>query len=147
MLELLTALALLAGANAAFAADCAIDIDGTDAMQFSVKTIDIAKTCKAFTINLKHSGALPKAAMGHNVVITKSADQQGVLADGATAGLDHDYVKADDARVIAHTKIVGAGETASVTFAPSKLAAGSDYVFFCSFPGHAAIMKGAVTLN
>lgn len=146
MFKFLTALALLAGTNAAFAADCAIDIDGTDAMQFSVKEIDVAKTCKDFTINLKHSGALPKAAMGHNVVIAKSTDQQGVLADGATAGLDHDYVKTDDARVIAHTKIIGAGETASVTFAPSKLA-GGDYVFFCSFPGHAAIMKGAIKLN
>ncbi|HEY0231402.1 MAG TPA: azurin [Dokdonella sp.] len=146
MLKFLSALALLAGTNAAFAADCSIDIDGTDAMQFSVKEIDIAKTCKDFTINLKHSGALPKAAMGHNVVIAKGADQQGVLADGSSAGLDHDYVKADDARVVAHTKIIGAGESASVTFAPSKLAAGADYVFFCSFPGHAAIMKGAIKL-
>ncbi|MET0226208.1 MAG: azurin [Dokdonella sp.] len=147
MLKFLSMLALLSGANAAFAADCSIDVDGTDAMQFSVKEIAIAKTCKDFTINLKHSGTLPKAAMGHNVVISKSSDQQGVLADGSAAGLDHDYVKTDDARVIAHTKIIGAGETASVTFAPSKLVAGSDYVFFCSFPGHAAIMKGAIKLN
>jgi len=147
MLKFLSILALLAGANTASAAECSIDIDGSDAMQFSVKEIAIAKTCKNFTINLKHSGTLPKAAMGHNVVIAKGSDQQGVLADGSAAGLDHDYVKADDARVIAHTKIIGAGETASVTFAPSKLGAGSDYVFFCSFPGHAAIMRGAVKLK
>jgi azurin len=56
-------------------------------------------------------------------------------------------VKAGDARVIAHTTIIGSGETASVTFAPSQLAAGGDYGFFCSLPGHAAIMKGTVKLN
>jgi azurin len=71
---------------------------------------------------------------------------QGIANDGIPAGADKDYVKPADARVIAHTKLIGGGETASVTFAVNKLKAGDDYTFFCSFPGHSGIMKGALTL-
>lgn len=137
--------ALLFVSSSAFGA-CSIDIEGSDAMQFNVKAIEVAKTCKDFTVNLKHPGTLAKNVMGHNWVLTKTADMQSVATDGMTAGLDKDYLKADDARVIAHTKVIGAGETASVTFAVSKLAADGDYTFFCSFPGHWGIMKGTLKL-
>ena len=80
--------------------------------------------------------------MGHNWVLTKTADMQGAVNDGMAAGLPSDYVKKDDARVIAHTKVIGGGESDSVTFDVSKLAAGQDYTYFCSFPGHFAMMKG-----
>ncbi|MCY1552809.1 Azurin [compost metagenome] len=63
-----------------------------------------------------------------------------------TAGLDKDYLKADDARIIAHTKMIGGGESDSVTFEVSKLAAGESYEFFCSFPGHVSMMKGTLAL-
>jgi azurin len=45
--------------------------------------------------------------------------------------------------VIANTKVIGGGQTTSVKFATSALKAGESYTFFCSFPGHSAIMKGA----
>ncbi|MOA66788.1 Azurin [compost metagenome] len=64
-----------------------------------------------------------------------------------SAGIDKDYLKDGDARVIAHTKVIGAGENDSVTFDVSKLAAGEKYGFFCSFPGHISMMKGTVTLK
>lgn len=147
MLKPILALALLAGPVAASAAACAVDVDGTDAMQFDTKEIVVDAACKDFTINLKHSGKLPKATMGHNVVVAKAADMQAIANDGMAAGLEHDYVKAGDERVIAHTKVVGGGENTSVTFATSKLAAGGDYAFFCSFPGHWAIMKGTLRRN
>lgn len=137
--------ALLFVSSSAFAA-CSIDVEGNDAMQFNVKSIDVDKSCKEFTVNLKHPGKLAKNVMGHNWVLTKTADMQGVANDGMAAGLDKDYVKPDDARVIAHTKVIGAGESASVTFAVSKLDAAGDYTFFCSFPGHWGIMKGTLKL-
>ncbi len=62
------------------------------------------------------------------------------------AGIDKNYVKDGDERILAHTKIIGAGEKDSVTFDVAKLQAGTDYAFFCSFPGHISMMKGAVTL-
>ena len=71
----------------------------------------------------------------------------GVLADGMGAGLDNDYVKPGDTRVVAHTKMIGAGEDTSVTFDVSKLQSGGPYAFFCSFPGHAALMKGSISVG
>ncbi|MOA50824.1 Azurin precursor [compost metagenome] len=48
--------------------------------------------------------------------------------------------------MIAHTKVVGGGESDSVTFEVAKLKAGEQYMFFCSFPGHAALMKGTLEM-
>jgi azurin len=143
--KLFLASAVLFASSSAFAA-CSVDIEGNDAMQFNVKSIEVAKSCKEFTVNLKHPGSLAKNVMGHNWVLAKTSDLQGVATGGMSAGLDKDYIKPDDARVIAHTKVIGAGETTSVTFAVSKLAADGDYSFFCSFPGHWSIMKGTLKL-
>ncbi|WP_296251930.1 azurin [Pseudomonas sp. UBA4194] len=126
---------------------CSITVDSTDQMTFDKKEIEISKSCKTFTVNLTHSGSLPKQVMGHNWVLSKEADAQPVAMDGLSAGIDNSYLKADDARVIAHTKVIGAGETDSVSFDVSKLSADEKYLFFCSFPGHISMMKGTLTLG
>lgn len=144
--KLALASALLFASSSAFAA-CSIDVESNDAMQFNLKMMEVDKSCKDFTVNLKHVGKLAKNVMGHNWVLTTTADMQGAATDGQKAGLDADYVKADDARVIAHTKMIGGGESTSVTFPVSKLAAGTEYTWFCSFPGHWGIMKGTLTLK
>ena len=144
---LLAAGLFVAASGSALAAPaCSVDIEGNDAMQFNKPAIEVSKTCKKFTVNLKHAGKLPKAAMGHNWVLTKTADVQAVATDGIAAGIAKQHVKDGDTRVIAHTKLIGGGEAASLTFAVNKLKAGDDYTFFCSFPGHSGIMKGALTL-
>lgn len=135
----------LFASSAAFAA-CTIDIDSNDAMQFDTKSIEVPKTCKEFTLKLTHSGKLAKNVMGHNWVLAKTADFQAAATDGMSAGLDQDYVKPGDTRVIAHTKIIGAGESTSITIPLSKLEADGDYTFFCSFPGHWSLMKGTLKL-
>ncbi|RDJ00470.1 azurin [Dyella solisilvae] len=147
MVRTTLALALL-GLFAAplWAADCSTTIEGNDAMQYNQKSIEVPKTCKQFTVTLKHTGKLPKASMGHNWVLGTAADQTGIIADGMKAGADQNYVKPDDARVIAHTKLVGGGESDSVTLSVAKLKAGESYAYFCTFPGHAALMKGTLTL-
>ena len=132
---------------AAVVADCGTQIEGTDAMQYNVGSIAVPASCKEFKITLKHSGQMPVAAMGHNVVIAKESDMQAVLADGMAAGASADYVKPDDARVVAHTTMVGGGQTTSVSVPVSKLQGDGPHVFFCSFPGHAAMMKGAITVE
>jgi len=131
----------------AMAAQCDVTIEGNDAMQFNTKEIVVDKTCDEFTVKLVHTGKLPAAAMGHNVVITKTADKQGVATDATGAGPANDYVKPNDDRVIAHTKLVGGGEETEVTFKTDVLEAGGDYTFFCSFPGHWAIMTGQVVVK
>ncbi len=138
-------LALGAGATA-HAADCSVEIEGNDAMQFNKNAISVPQSCKQFTVKLKHAGKLPKTAMGHNWVLTKTADMQGASADGMAAGAEKNYVKDGDKRVIAHTKLLGGGESDAVTFPVASLKAGEAYTYFCSFPGHSALMKGTLAL-
>ena len=132
---------------AAVVANCATEIEGNDAMQFNVGSITVPASCKEFKITLKHTGQMPVAAMGHNVVIAKAADMQGVAADGMGAGAAAAYVKAGDARVIAHTKLVGGGQSDTVSFQVSKITGDGPYEFFCSIPGHAAIMTGTIAVG
>lgn len=144
--KILFASVLMLGAPAAMAATCSVNLEGNDMMKFNVANIDVSKSCKDFTINLKHTGKLARNVMGHNVVVAKTADMKGIDADGIKAGLAADYVKAGDSRVVAHSKVVGGGETTSVKIPVSKLGAGP-YSFFCSFPGHSSLMKGTITLK
>lgn len=130
-----------------WAANCTATVEANDAMQFNVKNVNVPKTCKTFTVTLKHTGKLARNVMGHDWVLTSAADKAGVDADGAKAGLADNYIKPGDTRVLAHTKVIGGGESTSVTFKPALLKAGTDYVFFCSFPGHSAVMHGTVTLT
>lgn len=52
------------------AAECKVTVDSTDQMSFNTKAIEIDKSCKQFTVELTHSGNLPKNVMGHNWVLT-----------------------------------------------------------------------------
>jgi azurin len=148
MFAKLVAVSLLTLASSQLmAAECKTTIDSTDQMSFNSKAIEIDKSCKTFTVELTHSGSLPKNVMGHNWVLSKTDDMQPIATAGMAAGIDKNYLPEGDARIIAHTKVIGAGETDSVTFDVSKLAAGENYGFFCSFPGHISMMKGTVTLK
>ena len=146
--RLLLALALLGAAGAAQAAgNCSITLKGNDAMQFDLKEATVSASCPSITVELAHTGKLPAAAMGHNVVISTTADMAAVNRDAIRAGAAKDYVAEGDARVIAHTKLIGGGETTKITFPGKKLSAGGDYSFYCSFPGHSSMMKGKLTVT
>ncbi|MGH8324244.1 MAG: azurin, partial [Steroidobacteraceae bacterium] len=99
-------------------------------------------TCKEVTLTIHHAGQLPAAAMGHNWVLVNTSDLTAVANAGMAAGLAENYVAPGDKRVLAHTKIVGGGQSASVTFSTSILKAGGDYSFLCTFPGHNVSMRG-----
>ncbi|EGV34851.1 azurin [Neisseria weaveri] len=131
---------------AAAEASCSAVVNSDDAMKFDTSEINISKACKEFTLTLKHVGKLPKAAMGHNIVIAKSEDVDPVLKDGSSAGPDAGFIKAGDERIIAHTQMIGGGEETTVTVDTSKFSAGNKYEFFCSFPGHIGLMRGTVNL-
>ena len=141
----LAVVSLLALAGNAFGADkvCKLEITGTDAMQFDKKELSVAGDCTQVELTLHHSGKLPAQAMGHNWVLAKTADVSGIASDGVAAGFANDHIKKGDTRVIAHTKIVGGGQSTSVTFPVSALKKGESYTYFCSFPGHSSIMKGS----
>ena len=134
-------------ASSAFANDCAVTVESNDAMQFNTSNVVIPASCDEFTVTRKHTGQLPKQSMGHNWVMTAKADGQAVATDGMSAGLDNNYIKPNDERVIGATEIIGGGEETSTTFSVKGLSKDEDYMFFCSFPGHIGIMQGTVTLE
>ena len=145
LIRSIAACSLLALSAGAFGADkvCKLEIGSNDAMQFDKKELSVAADCTQVELTLHHSGKLPAQAMGHNWVLAKTSDVAGVASDGIAAGFANDHIKKGDTRVIAHTKIVGGGQTTSITFPTSGLTKGGAYTFFCSFPGHSSIMKGA----
>jgi azurin len=136
------ALVLVSGPAAAAGDPCKLEITGNDQMQYDKKELDVPASCKEVTVTLHHAGQLPAAAMGHNWVLVNSPDLTAVANAGMGAGLASDYVPAGDKRVLAHTKVVGGGQTTSVTFSTAGLKAGGDYSYLCTFPGHNALMRG-----
>jgi azurin len=138
---------LLLVAGTAAAETCTIDLKADDMMKFDKSSVTVSGTCKTITINLTHTGKLPAESMGHNVVIAPASDVQAIGTAGMNAGPAASYVPAGDARVIAHTSVVGGGASTSATFDGTKLKAGGDYAFFCTFPGHWAIMKGTLVVE
>jgi azurin len=141
---LLSAGLLLAGT--AHAENCVIDLTGDDAMKFDKSEVTVSASCKSITINLTHVGKLPATSMGHNVVISATSNVQAIDTAGIAAGAAANYVPVGDVRVLGHTAVVGGGATTTATLSGSTLKAGGDYTFFCSFPGHWAIMKGKLTV-
>ena len=143
------AVSLLTLASASvFAADCSVTVESTDQMSYTTKEFTVDKSCKEFTVKLTHSGNLPKNVMGHNLVISKTADMQAIATEGMTQGIEKGYLKEDNANIIAHTAMIGAPEKETeVKFDTSKLEAGGDYSFFCTFPGHISMMKGKVVVK
>ncbi|MFK0182556.1 azurin [Streptomyces xanthochromogenes] len=125
-----------------------VTVEATDQMNYTTKEFTIDKSAKEVALKLIHSGVLPKNVMGHNLVIARTADMQAIATEGMNQGLEKDYLKADNANIIAHTKMIGAPEKEdSTTVDTSKLQAGGDYSFFCTFPGHIAMEKGKVIVK
>ncbi|AUI88469.1 azurin [Vibrio azureus] len=133
--------------NVQASADCEVSIDANDAMQFSSKTLSVPASCKEVTLTLNHTGKMPAQSMGHNLVITDTDKVQAVGTEGMSAGLENNYIKPNDERVYASTKVIGGGESTSMTFNTEKMSPDGDYTFFCSFPGHWAIMQGKFELT
>jgi azurin len=107
-------------------------------------------TCKAgakvkVTMN-NNGGAVPQP---HNFVLCKVGTDSKVMAAAMTMltdpkGMEKSYVP-ESPDILAHTKFAQPGQAESVEFtAPMDP---GDYPFFCTFPGHAALMKGVLKVT
>lgn len=146
----LLALSLLACATASVAQaapNCTIRLKGDDRMQYDLKTVTVSASCPKITVELTHTGKLAATVMGHNVVISQTGDMSAVNTAGMKAGAAAGYVAKGDPKVIAATAVVGGGASTKTTFAGSRLKPGGDYSFYCSFPGHAGLMKGSLVVT
>jgi azurin len=123
-----------------------VEITGNDQMQYNIKAFEVTEGQKV-TLSLKHVGQLPEVAMGHNVVILKPGTALPDFATKCATARETEYIPADEetkALIIAHTKMLGGGESDEITFTAP---AAGDYPFLCTFPGHFALMQGVMTVK
>lgn len=136
-------LALVASAaGAAHAANCQLIIEANDMMQFNARALQVDAGCAEVQLTLRHVGKQEAHVLGHDWVLARTADVGALASAGIAAGFDKGYLPTGDKRVIAATRIVGGGEVTTITFSTANLAAGGDYSFFCSYPGHTSMMRG-----
>lgn len=114
-----------------------LELSSDDAMKYDKSEFRV-KEGQQVTLVLTHKGTMAKNIMGHNFVLLKPGTVIQDFAMKAMEAAENNYIPEGD-EVIAHTDMIGGGESASVTFqAPAK----GTYDFICSFPGHYGMMKG-----
>ena len=138
---------LLAGLGGTARADnCRVSIDANDMVQFSARVLQVDAACQVVQLTLRHVGQMEAHVLGHDWVLARSADVSALASAGLAAGYDKGYLPADDPRIIAATHVIGGGESATITFSTERLQPGVDYAYFCSYPGHAGLMRGRLLL-
>lgn len=132
----------------ASAKPCALVINSNDQMKFDKSELRFSKkSCPKITLRLNHTGKLAKQIMGHNWVLSETENMQTITTEALKAGPKKDYLPDDRSKIIAHTKMLGGGENDTITIKTSQLKKGGSYSYFCSFPGHAALMKGKLIVE
>jgi azurin len=115
-----------------------VHLIGTDQMRYNATRIEV-KAGQKFKVELKNTGALPKDVMGHDFVVLKIGNEPMAFAAKAMTAKATDYIPPDGAdQMLAHTKLLGPGETDTIEL---ELPAGT-YPFLCTFPGHVGLMNG-----
>lgn len=137
---------LLFVANSALANECELTINSNDNMRYDKKMLSVPASCSEVTLTLTHSGNLAENVMGHNWVLSKASDMQSIVQQGMAAGLENNYVP-DSEAVIAATEVIGGGEQTTITFSTDGMDANGNYKFYCTFPGHSAIMQGVFKIT
>ncbi len=113
-----------------------IVINSNDQMKFDLSEIRV-KAGEKIKLTLNHKGKFKKDVMGHNFVLLAAGTDVAKFATAAMSAKATEYIPAKGA--LAHTKLIGGGESTTIEFtAPKK----GTYDFICSFPGHYSIMKG-----
>ena len=115
-----------------------IQITANDQMKFSTNELHV-KANEKVTLTMKNEGTQPKESMGHNFVLLKDGTDLPTFAQAAIQAPDH--IPANNPAIIAHTKLLGPGESDTIEF---TVPAGS-YTYICSFPGHYLTMTGTLT--
>ena len=134
-----------AGTALAQKSDVTVSLTGDDAMKFSRTSFSV-KPGQKVRLALKHVGKLPKVAMGHNVVILNAGVDSTKFAAEALKYPKQDYIPTSKKKdILAHTKMIGGGDTTSIIFTAPKKA--GKYTFLCTFPGHSVLMKGVMTVK
>ena len=96
------------------------------------------------TLRVQFSNRALGSKMAHNWVLVRPGKVEVVAQEGIAAGESNGWLK-ESPNVIAHTKLIAAGEKEAITFlVPSEP---GDYPFVCTFPGHSTVMKGILSVK
>jgi azurin len=123
-----------------------VEISADDTMKYSVTAFEV-RPGQTVSITLTNKGTALKTAGGHDLVALQKNTNVNRFLEAASLEASHDYVSpASHKDVLASTKLLGPGESDTITFTAPYVPA--DYDFVCSFPGHAAQgMKGVMTVR
>lgn len=116
-------------------------LNAADEMKYDKNEIRV-KAGQTVRLVLNHTGTMAKTAMGHNFVLLKpgvNIEEFSLAAVQQGTAPDFEVPDALLGEVIAHTKVIGGGESVTIEFEAPE--AGT-YDFICSFPGHALSMNG-----
>ena len=119
-----------------------IILNSDDLMRFD-KNILLVQSGQKITLTLNHIGKMDKSIMGHNFVLLKKDVDVIAFAEKAVLAKNNEYIPEGD-EVIVYTKLLGGGESDTITFdAPEK----GYYTYLCTFPGHWGLMKGKLVVK
>ncbi|HSP44390.1 MAG TPA: plastocyanin/azurin family copper-binding protein [Chthoniobacterales bacterium] len=113
-----------------------VQIQADDKMRYDVTAFDASRGQK-IKVTIKNIGTTPKFSMGHNfVMLDKTVNSSNVtrFLDAASTEAAHDYVPPASKEVLAHSKLLGPGESDTVIFSAPQVP--GEYLYLCSFPGH-----------
>ncbi len=115
-----------------------ITLHANDKMQFDKSEIVVYKN-QTVTLELIHTGDMPKSSMGHNFVLLDNSVSISTYSKKVLKEKDNEYIWKDSTKTLAYTKMLGGGESTEITFEAPEV---GEYDFICSFPGHYSNMKG-----
>ena len=119
-----------------------IILNSDDLMRFD-KNMLLVQSGQKITLTLNHTGKMDKLIMGHNFVLLKKDVDVAAFAEKAVLAKNNQYIPEGE-EVIVYTKLLGGGESDTITFdAPEK----GYYTFLCTFPGHWGLMKGKLVVK
>ncbi len=124
--------------------EAVVTLNAGDDMKYDQTAITV-KEGQTVKLTLNHTGKAPKTAMGHNFILLAQGVNLEEFDKAALTASATDYIpQGKESDIIAHTKLIGGGESDTIEFpAPAK----GTYQFLCSFPGHSAMMKGTFTVE
>jgi len=126
-----------------------VKIQADDKMRYDVTAFD-ASPGQKISVTITNIGTTPKFSMGHNFVMLdrtiNTGNVQSAFLDKASTEASHDYVPPGAKEVLAHSKLLGPGESEVVTFNAPYIP--GEYLYVCSFPGHYSQgTKGIMTVK
>ena len=118
-----------------------IGLRAGESMRFDNELFRV-RTGKNIKLIFTNTGKKSPASMTHNVVVLMKGTDIADFADAVHDAKNEQYVPASvTPLVIAHTRMVGGGDSDTVEF---KIPQTGVYDFICSFPGHWGTMQGKI---